>query len=287
MSEEKGKSVSFAGVLSGTLALVLGVLCFAGFVGAGMVIDYIDQRIEEDCLRIIRYLRFSLEYRNETSQETLDIIKLNLNFIKNISKERIFVELIKILKIKNFIYINKFKILKEIFSLIFPEFKYISRLDKYRQISDKHNIDYKALLAILLIDQTNNHEYFSHKYKTSNDLKKNLNLISKNSNDTNFLKKNLKRNIYLFGKKHLMNVNKLNYFNNKKTKLAEYSKVLFTINNFKVPEFPYDGNFLKDKGLNEGLIIGQTLELLENEWLNNNFSISSQKVTEIIEKQRH
>ncbi len=49
MSEEKGKSVSFAGVLSGTLALVLGVLCFAGFVGAGMVIDYIDQRIEEDC----------------------------------------------------------------------------------------------------------------------------------------------------------------------------------------------------------------------------------------------
>ena len=84
-----------------------------------------------------------------------------------------------------------------------------------------------------------------------------------------------------------MNVNKLNYCNNKKTKLAEYSKVLFTINNFKIPEFPYDGNFLKDKGLNEGLIIGQTLEILENEWLNNNFSISSQKVTEIIEKQRH
>ena len=49
MSEEKGKSVSLAGVLSGTLALVLGVLCFVGFVGAGMVIDYIDQRIEEDC----------------------------------------------------------------------------------------------------------------------------------------------------------------------------------------------------------------------------------------------
>ena len=49
MSEEKGKSISLTGVLSGTLALVLGVLCFVGFVGAGMVIDYIDQRIEEDC----------------------------------------------------------------------------------------------------------------------------------------------------------------------------------------------------------------------------------------------
>ncbi len=246
-----------------------------------------QKRIEEDYLRIIRYLRFSLEYENETSQETLETIKLNLNGIKNISKERILVELIKILKVKNFIHINRFKILKEIFSLIFPEFKYIFRLDKYRQISEKQNVDYKILLAILLIDQTNNHEYFSHKYKTSNDLKKNLNLISKNFNDTNFLKKNLKRNIYLFGKKHLMNVNKLNYCNNKKTKLAEYSKIFSIINNFKIPEFPYDGNFLRDKGLKEGLIIGQTLELLKNEWLSNNFSISSQKVTEIIEKQRY
>ena len=49
MSEGKGKSVSIGGVLSGTLALVLGVLCFVGFVAAGMAIDYIDERIEEDC----------------------------------------------------------------------------------------------------------------------------------------------------------------------------------------------------------------------------------------------
>ena len=49
MSEGKGKSVSIGGVLSGTLALVLGVLCCVGFVAAGMAIDYIDERIEEDC----------------------------------------------------------------------------------------------------------------------------------------------------------------------------------------------------------------------------------------------
>ena len=49
MSEEKGKSVSIGGVLSGTLALVLGILCFVGFVAAGMAIDYIDEKIEEDC----------------------------------------------------------------------------------------------------------------------------------------------------------------------------------------------------------------------------------------------
>ena len=78
-----------------------------------------QKRIEEDYLRIVRYLRFSLEYESETDHVTLEY-KLNLNGIKNISKERILLELFKILKIKNFINLNNNKSLKEIFSLFFP-----------------------------------------------------------------------------------------------------------------------------------------------------------------------
>ena len=29
--------------------MVLGILCFVGFASAGIAIDYIDERIEEDC----------------------------------------------------------------------------------------------------------------------------------------------------------------------------------------------------------------------------------------------
>ena len=47
-------------------------------------------------------------------------LKLNLDGIKKISKERILIELFKILDLKNFIKINNNKQLKEIFSLIFP-----------------------------------------------------------------------------------------------------------------------------------------------------------------------
>ena len=84
-----------------------------------------QKRIEEDYLRIIRFVRFSLEYKCETDSKISQVVKLNLNGIKKISKERILTELLKILKTKNFIKLNDNKLLKEIFLLIFPEFKYV------------------------------------------------------------------------------------------------------------------------------------------------------------------
>tara|TARA_B110000438_G_scaffold147921_1_gene142496 strand:+ start:357 stop:491 length:135 start_codon:yes stop_codon:yes gene_type:complete len=39
---------------------------------------------------------------------------------------------------------------------------------------------------------------------------------------------------------------------------------------------------LKIRGVKEGIAIGQVLKLLENEWLNNDFKISDQKISQII-----
>ena len=60
-------------------------------------------RINEDYLRIIRFIRFAIQYDSQTDQTTIDSLKLNLNGIKTLSKERIFNELLKILKLKNLI----------------------------------------------------------------------------------------------------------------------------------------------------------------------------------------
>ena len=60
-------------------------------------------RIEEDYLRIIRFIRFKIMYDTKVESSTSEIIKLNLNGIKKISKERILFELFKILDLKNFI----------------------------------------------------------------------------------------------------------------------------------------------------------------------------------------
>ena len=60
---------------------------------------------------------------------------------------------------------------------------------------------------MLLIEEKDNFEYFCHKYRVSNNLKSFLNLITKNYNknkeEKNFLKKNLKKNIYKYGKKNI------------------------------------------------------------------------------------
>ena len=245
-----------------------------------------NKRIEEDYLRIIRFIRFAIEFESEIKETTIKAIKLNLNGIKKISKERILTELFKILRTKNFIGLNSKKSLKELFLLIFPEFKYLERLNKFNKIFNQNKFDEKVLLPILLIDEKNNHEYFSHKYNISNEIKENLNILAKNFiniyENKNFFIKDLKKNIFYFGKDHLKILNVLNFTNNKKIKLENYLNTLNVINKLSLPKFPIDGNYLKKKGVNEGAIIGKILKLLENEWLDNDCQISDQKISKII-----
>ena len=252
-----------------------------------------QKRIEEDYLRIIRFIRFSLEYESKIEQTTMDAIKLNLDGIKKISKERVLSELFKILRTKNFVKLNKNKNLKFIFSLIFPEFKNLERLNKLEAILNQSNFDFdkEILLAVLLIDEKNNHEYFSHKFNVSNDLKENLNLMAKNfinfQKNKKFFLKDLKKNIYFFGKKHLMALNILYFSSSKKVKLKDYLSILDNINKLDIPKLSFDGNYLKEKGMKEGALIGKTLKLIESEWINNNFEISDERVLKIIKFQNN
>ena len=246
-----------------------------------------QKRIEEDYLRIIRFIRFKIMYETTIELSTSDEIKQNLDGIKKISKERIFIELLKILDLKNFYKINQSSNLKEIFSMIFPEFLYLKRLERLKKVYSDSELNRDILLAVMLIDEKDNHEYFLHKYNVSNKIKETLKKISENlkkiQNEKEFFAKDLTKNAYFFGKKNLIALNLINFSINKKLKSNDFLNTLNKILKIKVPLFPINGELLKKKGMKEGQSLGNVLKILEKEWVTNNFKISNERIDEIIQ----
>ena len=246
-----------------------------------------QKRIEEDYLRIIRFLRFKIMYDAKIEATTLNAIKLNLNGIKKISKERILIELYKILDLKSFMVLNESTDLKEIFTLIFPEFKNLKRLEKLVKICEYPQVNRNLLLATLLIDDKDNHEYFGHKYNISTKITATLQSFAKNlklvKEDKNFFHEDLEKNIYIYNKSYLADLNILNFVINTKIKFKDFSDTLNRILKSKNHEFKIDGKYLMQNGIPQGLLIGKVLEEIEQEWMTNNFKISKHRIKEIIQ----
>ena len=246
------------------------------------------KRIEEDYLRIIRFIRFKIMYDSKVEATTNNAIKQNLIGIKKISKERILVELFKILNLKSFIDLNESTYLKEIFNLIFPEFANLKRLERLKKILNTSKINLNLLLAILLIDKDSNHEYFCHKYNVSNDIKDDLNLFAKNlkllQSNKDFFTKDIEKYIYLNDKNHLINLNILNFTSNSKYSFKNFSEAMKNILKSKAHKFEIDGKYLMNKGMREGVLLGKVLRKIEEEWMENNFKISDDRVQEIIKQ---
>ena len=244
-------------------------------------------RIVEDFLRIIRFLRFTIQYKSSIERSTVQAIKLNLNGVKALSKERVLSELLKILKIENFSELIDTKELSEIFLLVFPELKYLNRFKNFSLIRNHIENSDILLLSILLIDLKDNHEYFCHKYKVSNKTRDNLKLLGSKfrelQTDKEFFKKNLKNNAYNMGLKNLKILFTLNLLNKKKISDKEVS-IFKVIEKISIPKFPFDGKFLLKKGVQEGRKIGIILNEAEKIWVNNNFNLSPKDFETIIKK---
>ena len=115
----------------------------------------------------------------------------------------------KILKLKNFYKINDDNNLQSIFLLIFPEIKYLNRIKYWANNEDVFNLDIANKLAILTLDDTDNYEYFCHKYKTSKAMTNKFaflaNCYKDYKRDKQFFEQNLKK-ICIFMAKKLFNL---------------------------------------------------------------------------------
>ena len=248
-----------------------------------------ENRIREDYLRVLRYIRFFLDYSNQPHD--LDIQKKilkNISGINKISKERLLNELEKIFKSKNIFKINDDEFLVKILNLVFPELKNIHLLEKLNDqaLEILQSKDFLFWLSILIIDETDNTDYFLYKYKLSNNDKKRIIFLYQNypnlSDNNFFSEKNFHKLVYYNDKSLVIDLIDFKICVSKKdiTKMIKLKNSIIETNK---PIFPIKAkNLIEEYNLKEGKELGTKLKKIEDIWVQNNFKITNQEVNRII-----
>ncbi len=244
-----------------------------------------DKRIQEDYLRILRYVRFFLNYsKQKHNPDTIKSIRRNLDGISKLSKERLIDELRKILSKKVLQSLPKDRFSLEIIEVIFPELKYFNIFLKLNSYAIKmlQEVDFIFIISLLIIDETDNTDYFLYKFNISKkDQKRIKNLYDFYNNKKikkKFSKKNLNRVFYYKGKEILIDILNFKIFKSKKLD----NDIIELANLYKkkpIPTMPVKADILiKKYKIPQGKILGDKLKLIEEEWVNNNFQISDQEI---------
>jgi poly(A) polymerase len=234
-----------------------------------------DLRIKEDYLRILRFIRFSLEYNSNI--ENLNVIKIinkNVRFLKLISSERLFIELKKILELKNLESIKNKNYFKKILNKVY-QLRFFERLKKVRTFKTKLN--YLQLLAILLVGYDTKHIYFSKEFRLSNKEKDYLNFIAsqfKSLRNISYHLRVIKKQLYFYKKELALDFLNFIFYSTKKISFNNLKKYQLFIKRFKIPAFPISGNFLIRRGFKQGKSLGKKLESLKNSWIENDFKFN-------------
>ncbi len=256
---------------------------FVNFIGDA------DKRIKEDYLRILRYLRFFLNYSKQPhSLEIIRKLKINIDGISKLSKERLLDELQKIIKLDTLRKLSNDKLSLNLFQIIFPELKYINIFSKLSTIEKEilRKIDFVFLLSLLIIDETDNTDYFLYKFNISKKNQKRIKIIhnffKEKTNTKTFNFENMNKLFYYKGKEATIDI--LNYriirFKKADKALIELRKYY---ENKEIINMPVNANLLMNKyKISEGKLLGQKLKMIEEKWVNNSFEISDQEVEKIV-----
>ena len=247
-----------------------------------------DKRIKEDYLRILRYIRFFLNYsKTEHNDKIRKIIKQNLNGISNISSERLLDEFKKLIISSSFLKLFKDPFCLELINLIFPQFKNLDifkNLNKFAEINIK-KVDFIFLISLMLIDNTDNVEYFLFKFNISSIDKKRILFLNKfynkEINKNYFSKNNLWKIFYYNGKQALFDLIYFEIFKSKKIN----KKLIALLEYFKdkeVPVFPVKAvNLMEKYNIPEGKQLGLKLKKIEEQWIKNDFTVLDNEIEQI------
>ncbi len=258
-------------------------------IGQVSFIGNAEKRIKEDYLRILRYIRFFLNYSKQShKEEIIKTIKMNISGVSIISKDRLLDELKKLFKSNQIEKLSKDKFSIDLLLLIFPELKNIKSV--INAIKDKKKLfvkfDFIFILLLMVIDETDNLEYFLYKYNISKKDLKRAYAINNFYNEKNVSKTlnelNLNKVLYYDGKQAVLDILNFKIIKTKKVDKKLLSLLEF-YRNKTPPSLPIGADLLMTRyKIPEGRKLGSMLKLIEEEWLKNNFEISDKQIDNIV-----
>jgi tRNA nucleotidyltransferase/poly(A) polymerase len=248
-----------------------------------------DKRIKEDYLRILRYIRFHLQYSKKPHDINLiKKLKINIGGVSKISKERLLDELKKIIKSVTLEKLVKDKISLNLISLIFPELKNVNFFSKLKSPQKEivNKSDFIFLISLMIIDETDNSDYFLFKFNISKKDQKRIKIIDRFYKDKSSFKKftehNFNKIFYYDGKQAVLDILNFKIIKSKKIdeKLIELRRFY---SNRSIPDMPIGAELLiKKYNIPEGRQLGIKLRKIEEAWVENNFQITDKHVQNII-----
>ncbi len=257
--------------------------------GSIKFIGDIDKRIREDYLRILRYIRFYLNYSKQPHNlETIKKLKINIGGVSQLSKERLLDELKKIFKLDTMEKLSKDKLSLDLILMIFPELKNVKIFSKLtlNQKNILKKIDFIFFLSLMIIDETDNADYFLYKFNISKKDHKRIKIVDdfykEKINSKTFTETNMNKFFYYNGRQAIIDI--LHFWIIKSKKFDKnFVELTELYKNKTIPTMPIKAEVLMNKyQIPEGKQLGSKLKLIEEEWVNNNFQISDQQVDNII-----
>ncbi len=197
-------------------------------------------------------------------------------------------ELKKFIKSNLLSKLSKDKLSVELFNIIFPQIKKIKIFSMPNTFAKERlkEANFIFLLSLLIIDGSDNTDYFIYKFNLSKKDQKRLKIIDnffrERINTSSFTEKNLNKIFYYHGKQAVIDILSYRLFFQKKID----QKLLNSINLFKykvLPVMPIGAKALMEKyDIPEGKTLGNKLKTIEKEWVNNNFQLSQKQIDKII-----
>ena len=248
-----------------------------------------ENRIKEDYLRILRYVRFFINYSNQSHDlNIIKKIKKNIGGVSKLSSERLLDEFKKLTRSNAFLKIFNDKISLELIEIIFPQLKNLENFKKLNShaIENLAKVDFIFLLSLLIVDGSDNTDYFLYKFNISKKDQKRLKSIDffykENVSIKNFNEKNFNKIFYYNGKQTVIDIINYKLFTSSKVE-KKLIKLIETYNYKVIPILPIDASTLMTKyNIAEGKMLGKKLKLIEETWVQNSFQISEKQIQKII-----